>query len=100
MLPSGAVQRRIALAAADVEHARRYVVLEGESARTLVQSASQQAIGQEAVLEGRRTGKSPMDLVVYELQTYQWSGTQRSLPVELQVRYALEGCGTGMLEHR
>lgn len=89
MLPSGAVQRRIALAAADVGHARRYVVLEGESARTLVQSASQQAAGQEAIiLEGRRTGRSPMDLVVYELQTYQWSGTQRSQPVELQVRYA------------
>ena len=79
------MQQRVALSTTDAAQARRYVVLEGESARTLVQSASQQSTGQEAVLEGKSTGRKPADLVVRELQTYQWSGTQRSLPVEVQV---------------
>ena len=73
---------------ADVPHAKRYVILEGESQRTLAQSALSEGTStarHEAILEGEPTGRYSDDLVTTELYTYQWVGMERSLPIELQV---------------
>ncbi|KAJ3555594.1 hypothetical protein NM688_g2489 [Phlebia brevispora] len=89
--PAGGLhQMRVEVSSAVKVRAKRYIVLEGESTRTLWQMAEGEFTPyRPATIQGRNTGKYPEDLIAQELQTIQGVGVDGNLyfHVELQWPY-------------